>query len=128
MIQWEAIKYLTGEIYYGGRVTDEWDRRLLKSILNRFYTPNILNDDYLFSPSGIYKAPPEGTLQSFRHHIDQLPLADKPEAFGLHENADITYQTRETNKIINHMLSIQPRLVLSQGKTTDDVALEIADQ
>jgi dynein heavy chain len=90
-IQWDAIRYLTGEIYYGGRVTDEWDRRCLTSILSRFYTEKILSDSYMLSPSGIYKAPAEGSLQSFRQYIEQLPLIDKPEVFGLHENAGLYY-------------------------------------
>jgi dynein heavy chain len=32
---WEALKYLIAEANYGGRVTDELDRRLLGSYLSR---------------------------------------------------------------------------------------------
>ena len=46
LIPWDAMLYVTGHINYGGRVTDDWDRRCLMAILKRFYVPEILEDKY----------------------------------------------------------------------------------
>jgi dynein heavy chain len=56
----KALAYLSGQCNYGGRVTDDWDRRLLVSLLSIFYCERtVLDDTYKFSPSGDYYAPPK---------------------------------------------------------------------
>ena len=45
-VPWKAIRYLTGDIVYGGRVTDYWDQRCLQSILGTFYSPDALQESY----------------------------------------------------------------------------------
>lgn len=45
-IPWDAIVYVIGEITYGGRVTDNWDRRCLLTILNKYISEDTLNDNY----------------------------------------------------------------------------------
>ncbi|XP_052827203.1 dynein axonemal heavy chain 7 [Octopus bimaculoides] len=65
-VQYEALLYLTGECNYGGRVTDEWDRRTLLTLLQKFYCPDIIyNEQYYFDEiSQIYKAPEDGESMS----------------------------------------------------------------
>jgi dynein heavy chain len=126
-IPWDALRYVTGQINYGGRVTDDWDRRCLMSILGKFYTTASLSPDYKFSESGTYFSPAPAPLQSFVEYVDQLPLDDDPEIFGMHENANITFQSQETDNIIKTALSIQPRSGgAGAGRSPDEIAGDLA--
>ena len=52
-IPWDALRYLTGEVTYGGRVTDDLDRRCLHSLLSKFYNPDSLQPGYTYSSSQV---------------------------------------------------------------------------
>jgi dynein heavy chain len=119
-IPWDALRYVCGQINFGGRVTDDWDRRALMSILGRFFTPGILTEAYKFSPSGTYYAPAEGPIGSYVEYLSTLPNNEDPEIFGMHENANITFQRKETNKVLETVLGIQPREVGGGGGLTPD--------
>ncbi|OWZ24775.1 Axonemal dynein heavy chain [Phytophthora megakarya] len=130
-IPYAALAYLAGECNYGGRVTDDKDRRCLITILSDFYTRDILSDDYKFSPSGLYYAPPaDDSLSVFLNYIDQLPMNEGPEVFGLHDNANISTAIAETNLLLESALSLQPRGASGGGggaaKSWDEVLDETA--
>jgi len=92
-IPWDACIYIFGHINYGGRVTDDNDRRCLITALEKYCNINALKENYQFSGSGIYFQQPDGGVEAYREYIDNLPLNDNPEIFGLHDNANINYQT-----------------------------------
>lgn len=93
-IPWDSLLYVLGEINYGGRVTDSWDRRCIMAILRNYFTPQILDDAFAFSESGVYRAPPDTDKDGYLAYINSLPLEDAPEVFGMHINANITNQVR----------------------------------
>lgn len=41
-VPWDDLRYLFGEIMYGGHITDVWDRRLSKAYLQEFLNPNMV--------------------------------------------------------------------------------------
>lgn len=53
-----------GECNYGGRVTDDKDRRLMVSLLKNYYNPNVVTENqYAFSASKVYHVPQDTSLQ-----------------------------------------------------------------
>ena len=41
-VPWEDLRYLFGEIMYGGHITDDWDRRLVKTYLEVYMHPDMV--------------------------------------------------------------------------------------
>jgi len=59
-------------------------------------------------------------------YISGLPLTSKPEAFGLHDNAEITTNQSDTRTILELTLSVQPRTSSGGGKSREEQIDEIA--
>ncbi|XP_071788570.1 dynein axonemal heavy chain 6-like isoform X3 [Asterias amurensis] len=127
-IPWDALIYITGEITYGGRVTDVWDQRCLRTVLRRFFAPETLDLDYKYSESGIYYCPDLDTLSEYRHYIEHLPIIDEPEIFAMFGNANISFQRQETQQLIGTILEVQPRMAAGGGgMSNDDIVFELAE-
>jgi dynein heavy chain len=61
---------MVAEANYGGRVTDYWDLRCIRTILQDFYTPLILQAKYSLSASGVYTIPQDvGPLVDYIDYI-----------------------------------------------------------
>ncbi|XXQ39846.1 AAA+ ATPase domain-containing protein [Plasmodiophora brassicae] len=128
-IPWAALRYVCGEINYGGRVTDDWDRRCLMSILSRYYSVDILSDGAALSSSGAYRAPAAGPLQAYVDYIQALPSNETPDVFGMHDNANITFEMNESASIINTIVGVEPldAAVSTGGLTNDQIVAQMAD-
>ncbi len=86
----------------------------------------MLSDTYKFSESGTYFSIPSGGQQEYLNYIDNLPLNPSPEAFGLHDNAQITNSQANTRDLLATMLSISSKSSGSTGKTREELIDEIA--
>ncbi|CAH1962386.1 unnamed protein product [Acanthoscelides obtectus] len=127
-IPWHALEYLTGEITYGGRVTDYWDLRCLKTILKIFFSPGTLKEGYKYSSSGVYYCPTLQKLADYQKFVDQLPIIEEPEIFGMHENANIAYQIKETQTVIRTIMESQPRAAGGgEGTSSEEIVFHLAD-
>jgi dynein heavy chain len=129
-VPWETLQFVVGQINYGGRVTDDNDRKNLMATLGLFLDPDIMNPGHTFSPSGIYQifnGCHEATLKDFNAYVDSLPLVDPPEIFGMHENANIAFQQQESDNILEVVLSVQPRVAGGGGgKTPEEIVTSLA--
>uniref|UniRef100_A0A8C3GQP8 Dynein axonemal heavy chain 1 n=1 Tax=Cairina moschata TaxID=8855 RepID=A0A8C3GQP8_CAIMO len=117
-IPYKVLKYTAGEINYGGRVTDDWDRRCIMNILEDFYKPEVLTPEFAYSESGIYK---QISTASDLNYIRSLPLNDSPELFGLHENANITFAQKETFALLGAIMQLQPKMLTLGGRSREEV-------
>lgn len=105
---WETLNYMIAEINYGGRVTDQQDKILLKAILQDFLNKEVfLNENLTFSSSKTQVI--QLKLATSKSFLKSIPQIDMPEIFGLHENADISCQISEANNICSTILSLLPR-------------------
>ncbi len=111
-IPWDALLYVTGEINYGGRVTDDWDRRCLRMILRRSYTSDSLRSGqgpFPLSSSGVYHIPEDCSFNNIQRVLGALPGIDSPEVFGLHANAGVAAQEAATAEMFSTIMSMQPK-------------------
>jgi dynein heavy chain len=76
VIPYEALNYMAAEANYGGRVTDPMDRRLIKIILKRFYSEDIIKDNFKLTKDGTYKIMDNPNFDSTLDYIKSLPLND----------------------------------------------------
>ena len=124
-VPFEILRFLVGTINYGGRVTDDKDEKLIAAILEKYFDDLIFDENYKFSESGIYYAPDVENMEVINQYIEQLPLDDEPEVFGLNNNANITLQKKTVREFMEPLIGIQPRTSSSGGKKPDEIVLDI---
>ena len=167
-VPWAALKYVTGAINYGGRVTDDWDRRTLMAIMEKFYSKEVITTDqqgFLLANDGkgsnTYVIPCEEDIlksaavvdaaaaaaaavagaidatgamgdeenveeetkngqkeeqqivekttpsrSDYRNIVTKWPLEAPPQVFGMHRNAEISFQLKESNDLVRTIVTM----------------------
>jgi len=126
-VPWKAIIYLTGECNYGGRVTDDKDRRLIMILLRDYYSKRILETNYSMS-EGLdeYQVPEAETHSGVLEFVRALPLVTPPAIFGFHENANLTKEQNESYKLCDDLLLTVGQASSGGGKSPEDTLGELA--
>ena len=66
----DALRYLIGECNYGGRVTDDHDRRLLNAILSMYINNRVTEQEkYSIAEGGEYYVPSCSGQEDFLNYI-----------------------------------------------------------
>ncbi|KAI3374766.1 hypothetical protein L3Q82_021323, partial [Scortum barcoo] len=106
-VSWVTVRYMLAEVQYGGRVTDDYDKRLLKCFARVWFSKKMFDPSFCFYTG--YRIPVCKTVEEYMEYIQSLPTVDSPQALGLHPNADITYQTNTSAEVLDIITNIQPK-------------------
>ena len=105
-VPYEDLRYMYGEIMYGGHITDNWDRRTNAAYLKFLIKPEILNG-LTFAPGIKSPDPARYDYEAYRKFIEEKLSLDSPILFGLSPNAEIAYNTTQGENLFEAVLDIQ---------------------
>ncbi|XP_075413447.1 dynein axonemal heavy chain 11 [Tenrec ecaudatus] len=127
-VPWEDLRYLFGEIMYGGHITDNWDRKLCRVYLEEFMNPSLVEDELMLAPG--FAGPPNLDYIGYHQYIDEMLPPESPALYGLHPNAEIEFLTVASNTLFRTLLEMQPRGALSSeelGQSKEDKVKGVLD-
>ena len=120
-IPWDDMRYIFGEIMYGGHITDPWDRRTNNTYLQVLLKDSIFNGEEMvpcrkgqkdaegnllpglfFSPN-----PTENDFSGYTKCIEENLPKEAPVLFGLHPNAEIGYLSNTTSMLFASIIALR---------------------
>jgi dynein heavy chain, axonemal len=136
-ISWPTFQYMVCEAQYGGKITDNLDRRLFKTYTQVWLNANTCSEGFSFNPKQplikipdnfVYRVDNYENIGQYHNYIKSFPEVDSPEIFGLHPNADLTFRVKEVNALLQTLGETQPKGGGggSGGMSREDVVFEKA--
>nr|CCC47395.1 putative dynein heavy chain, fragment [Trypanosoma vivax Y486] len=140
-IPWDTLRYLVGEVMYGGRVTDSMDRRIVKTYLEEYFGDFLFDTFQSFhfykSDEVDYCLPADSTdpskrvtLQQMMAHVESFPKDNTPEVFGLHPNAEAGYLRNAAEGMWASLIEMMPRsgkTAVGGGTSREEVLLKLTE-
>merc|ERR1719198_158308 len=94
-IPWEDLRYIFGQIMYGGHIVNDLNRTLCLTYLDFIMDDGLLDEMELFpfneGEKGTFKCPAPTTYQRYLEYIEEELKEETPIAYGLHPNAQIDF-------------------------------------
>jgi dynein heavy chain len=107
-IPWDDLRYIFGEIMYGGYIVDDWDRRMCSKYLLYFMRDELLDEiDFIPYAEGklSWPSPQPGPHEKYLEHIESMPT-ESPLFFGMHPNAEINFRTAQCDKTFDMLMTL----------------------
>ena len=119
-IPWEDLRYIFGQIMYGGHIVNDFDRLICVTYLEHFMRDELLDEMEMFpfnkDEDASFISPSPTTYDRYIEHIDEKLKGDTPVAFGLHPNAEIGFRTAQSEYLFRTLQDLQPREAAGEGE------------
>ncbi|PHJ19121.1 dynein heavy chain family protein, partial [Cystoisospora suis] len=105
VVPYEDIRYIFGEIMYGGHITDAFDRRTNSTYLKTFIVPEVISGMSLASNLKC-PDPTKFDYAAYAKYIEEKTPAETPQMFGLHPNAEIGYLSAQCESLFRNIQDV----------------------
>lgn len=111
-IPWDDLRYIFGDIMYGGHIVDDIDRVFCSGFLVNLMNDTLLDEANMFPFSegkATFKCPAPTTYEKYVEYIEQELPPETPLAFGMHPNAEIDFRTMQCEALFRMLVELQPK-------------------
>lgn len=102
----EDLRYIFGEIMYGGHITDFWDRRTNNTYLEAIFDPALLGANKTLAEKLIAPDPVPASYESYTEVITGALPPEHPSIYGLHPNVEIAFLTESAESLFSTILRL----------------------
>ena len=111
-IPWDAFKTILIENLYGGKIDNEYDSKILVSLVEMFFTPESFDSSYpLFRTEDpgetILKMPDGIKFSQFLNWVERMPDLESPTWSGLPPNVEKLLKSSQTARAVSELHKLQ---------------------
>ena len=111
---WPMIKYMVGDVHYGGRVTNTMDRRFIQTLTNTLFNDQSLKNKTVLSSTLLgYKQ-----AEQYCQQLALLKNEENSQCYGLSLNATILCHTNVVTYTLEQIRLIQPQDTVQLDSTS----------
>jgi dynein heavy chain len=104
-VPWRDIQHIVSEVIYGGHVTDEWDRRLLRTFVETTLNEDVLDGAELAPDLAVPTALPHDRYHAY---IDANLTVEGPAMVSLNANAEMAHRLRTSTQLLTAITRMRP--------------------
>ncbi|KAK3254424.1 hypothetical protein CYMTET_36360, partial [Cymbomonas tetramitiformis] len=114
IVPWDDLRYIFGEIMYGGHITDRWDRRTCSAYLQELLQPGLLEGMEL-APRFTCPLADGREYADYKAYIEDFLPEENPTLFRMHPNAELRLLTQEAETLFSTISQLQGSIGGSAG-------------